>query len=89
MNKQEFQTSKEATWHNPLARHAASGKSFAPFCRDEAISQANVHVWCTKLANANHKGAAVPTPASTLIDLDAVRSAIVSRAPERHFRRAD
>ncbi|MFS2004585.1 IS66 family insertion sequence element accessory protein TnpA [Duganella sp. CT11-25] len=83
MNKQEFQTSKEASWRNQLARHAASGKSIAAFCRDEAISQANFHVWCTKLANATNGGAAVPpTPASTFIDLGAVSSAIVRRAPE-------
>ena len=84
MNKQEFQTSKEASWRNHLARHAASGKSIAAFCRDEAISQANFHVWCTKLANATNEGAAVPTPTpeSTFIDLGAVSSAIVRRDPE-------
>ena len=86
MNKQEFQTSKEASWRNHLARHAASGKSIAAFCRDEAISQANFHVWRTKLANATNEDAAVPTPtptpASTFIDLGAVSSAIVRRASE-------
>lgn len=84
MNKQEFQTSKEASWRNHLARHAASGKSIAAFCRDEAISQANFHVWRTKLANATNEGAAVPTPTpeSTFIDLGAVSSAIVRRDPE-------
>ncbi|MES2151293.1 MAG: hypothetical protein V4508_16075 [Pseudomonadota bacterium] len=82
MNKQELQTSKEASWRNHLARHAASGKSIAAFCRDEAISQANFHVWRTKLANATNEGAAAPTPASTFIDLGAVSSAIVRRVPE-------
>lgn len=82
MNKQEFQTSKEATWRNHLARHAASGKSIAAFCRDEAISQANFHVWRAKLANATNEPAAAPTPASTFIDLGAVSSAIVRRGPD-------
>jgi hypothetical protein len=88
MNKQDFKTSKEATWRSHLARHAASGKSIAAFCRGEAISQANFHVWRTKLANATNEGAAVPTPtptptpASTFIDLGAVSSTIVRRAPE-------
>ncbi|MYM92427.1 IS66 family insertion sequence element accessory protein TnpA [Duganella vulcania] len=88
MNKQEFQTSKEASWRNHLARHAASGKSIAAFCRDETISQANFHVWRTKLANATNEGAPVPTPtptptpASTCIDLGAISSAIVRRVPE-------
>ena len=70
MNKQELQTSKQASWHNHLARYAASGKSIAAFCRDEAISQANFHVWRIKLANAINEGVAVPmpTPGSTFID---------------------
>lgn len=45
MNKQEFQTSKEATWRNHLARHAASEKSIAGFCRDKAVTQANFYIW--------------------------------------------
>jgi hypothetical protein len=81
MGKLEFQTSKEATWRNHLARHAASGKSIAAFCRDEAISQANFHVWRTKLANGANERAAVPTPASTFIDLGAVSSTIPSAGP--------
>ena len=82
MNKQEFHTSKESTWRNHLARHAASGKSIAAFCRDEAISQSNFHVWRTKLANGTNERAAVPAPISTFIDLGAVSSAIVSAAAE-------
>lgn len=81
-NKQEFQPSKEATWRNHLARHAASGKSIAAFCRDEAISQANFHVWRTKLANCTNERAAAPTSASTFIDLGVVSTAIVSAAAE-------
>jgi hypothetical protein len=49
MDKLESQTSKEAAWRNHLARHAASGKSIAAFCRDEAISGGNFHAWRTKL----------------------------------------
>lgn len=64
------------------ARHAASGKSIAAFCRDEAIAQANFHMWRTKLANGTNERAAAPTSASTFIDLGAVSSAIVSAAPE-------
>jgi sigma54-dependent transcription regulator len=83
MDKLEFQTSKEATWRNHLARHAASGKSIAAFCRDEAISQANFHVWRTKLANGANEHAARPAPQATFIDLGAVNSAVGSRATER------
>jgi hypothetical protein len=49
MDKLESQTSKEAAWRNHLARHAASGKSIAAFCRDEAISEGDFHAWRTKL----------------------------------------
>ncbi|WP_332879767.1 IS66 family insertion sequence element accessory protein TnpA [Massilia sp. S19_KUP03_FR1] len=63
MDKQEFQISKGATWRNRLARHAGSGKSIAAYCRDEAISQANCHVWRTKLANGTNERAAAPTSA--------------------------
>lgn len=45
------------------------------------ISQASFHLWRTKLANGTDKRAAAPTPASTLIDLGTVRSAMVSAAP--------
>jgi hypothetical protein len=83
MNKQEFQTSKETTWRNHLARHAASSKSISAIWRDEAISQANFHVWRTKLASDTNECAAAPTPAATFIDLGAVSGAIVSAAPER------
>jgi hypothetical protein len=82
MNKQELQTSKEAGWRNHLARHAASGKSIAAFCRNEAISKANFHVWRTKLANSTNERAAAPTSASTFIDLGAVSSTIDSAAAE-------
>lgn len=67
MDKLESQTSKEATWRNRLARHAASGKSIAAFCRDEAISQANFHVWRAKFTNGANEHAAPPTPQSTFI----------------------
>ena len=51
MDKLESQISQEAAWHNHLARHAASGKRIAAFCRDEAISEGNFHAWRTKLRN--------------------------------------
>ena len=38
MGKQQAQTSKEMIWRDHLARHAASGKSIAAFCRTESIS---------------------------------------------------
>ena len=82
MGKLESQTSKEATWRNRLARHAASGKSIAAFCRDEAISQANFHVWRAKLTNGEDEHAAPPTPQSTFIDLGVVNGAIAGAAPE-------
>jgi sigma54-dependent transcription regulator len=82
MDKLEFQTSKEATWRNHMARHAASGKSIATFCRDEVISQANFHVWRTKLANGANEHAARPAPQATFIDIGAVNSAVGSRATE-------
>ncbi|ATQ77078.1 hypothetical protein CR152_23105 [Massilia violaceinigra] len=82
MNKQELQTSKEATWRKHLALHAASGKSIAAFCRDQAISQANFHVWRTKLANGASESAAVRAPIATFIDPGAVSSATASIAPE-------
>lgn len=81
MDKRESQASKESTWRNHLARHAASGKSIAAFCRDEAISEGNFHAWRTKLRD----GAAAfpaPPPRATFIDLGAVNSAIAGAAPE-------
>lgn len=76
MDKLEFQTSKEATWRIHLARHAASGKSIAAFCRDEAISQANFQFWRTKLANGANEHAARPAQQAAFIDLGAVNSAV-------------
>lgn len=69
MDKLEPQTSKEATWRDRLARHAASGKSIAAFCRDDAISAASFHLWRTKLANdGNEQAARPPAPQSAFID---------------------
>ncbi len=82
MNKPAFRTSKQATWRNHLARHGARGKSIAAFCRDKASSQANVHIWRTKLANGANERATVPAPISPLIDLGAVNSATASTASE-------
>ena len=78
MSMQEFHTSKETTLRNHLARRAASGESIAASCRDEAISKANFHAWRTKQADGTNEHTAVPTLASTFIDLGAVSSTIVS-----------
>jgi len=49
MSKLTSDGSKESTWRNHLARHAASGKSVANFCRDEAISESNFYAWRSRL----------------------------------------
>jgi transposase-like protein len=82
MDKLESQISKEVTWRDRLTRHAASGKSIAAFCRDEAISAASFHVWRTKLENDGNEQAARPAPHSAFIDIGAVKSAVGSRATE-------
>lgn len=79
MGKQQAQTSKEMIWRDLLARHAASGKSIAAFCRTEAISRGNFYAWRTKL----HGGAAgLPVPATqpSFIDLGALTSTVAIAA---------
>ena len=49
MDKLHTKAAKEMIWRGHLARHAASGKSIAAFCRVEQISQANFFAWRTKL----------------------------------------
>lgn len=59
------------TWRDHLERQAASGKSFAGFCRTEDISQANVYAWCTKMS-CGAIGFPVSSADSTFIDFGAV-----------------
>jgi hypothetical protein len=81
MDMLESQISKDATWRNHLARHAASGKSIAAFCRDEAISAGNFYSWRSKLRDGAPEFSVAPRGA-TFIDLGAVSSAIVGETPE-------
>lgn len=74
MGKQTQVTSKESTWRNHLARHAASGKSVANFCRDEAISESNFYAWRSRLrvATVNTTSRVQRKPAP-FIDLGVVK----------------
>ena len=80
MDMLESQMSKEATWRDHLARHAASGKSIAAFCRDEAISAGNFYAWRSKLRDGVAERSLAP-PGATFIDLGAVSSAIPNESP--------
>ena len=71
MDKLQAQVAKEMTWRDLLARHAASGKSIAAFCRVEQISQANFYAWRAKL-RGGAIGFTVPSADATFIDLGAV-----------------
>jgi hypothetical protein len=81
MEKLESQTSKEATWRNHLARHAASGESIAAFCRDEAISAGNFYAWRSKQRAGTAELSAAPRGA-TFIDLGAVTVSGAHRTPQ-------
>ncbi len=71
MDKVQSKVAKEMTWREHLARHAASGKSIAAFCRTEQISQGNFYAWRTKL-RGDAVGLAVPSADSAFIDLGAM-----------------
>ena len=71
MDKLHTQVAKEMIWRDHLARHAASGKSIAAFCRGEQISQANFYAWRTKL-RGGAIDLALPTADRTFIDLGAL-----------------
>jgi len=49
MGQQASAISKEAIWRDHLTRYAASGKTIAAFCRDEAIAEGNFYAWRTRL----------------------------------------
>ena len=71
MDRVQSQAAKEMAWRDHLARHVASGKSIAAFCRAEQISQANFYAWRTKL-RGGAVGFSVPSADRTFIDLGAV-----------------
>jgi hypothetical protein len=84
MSKLTSDGSKESTWRNHLARHAASGKSVANFCRDETISESNFYAWRSRLgvdtANTASRLQKKPAP---FIDLGIVKDSSKT-APVSH-----
>jgi hypothetical protein len=56
----------ESIWRERLARHAASGKTIAVFCREENIGKSTLSYWRRRLgvvgARVGHKLPPVATP---------------------------
>ena len=82
MGQQASAISKEAIWRDHLIRHAASGKTIAAFCRDEAIAEGNFYAWRTRLrqdtANMAQKAStSAPKQVAPFIDLGPVKSRAV------------
>jgi hypothetical protein len=75
MDKLESHISKEAAWRSRLQRHVQSGKSVAAFCKDEAVSTASFHLWRSKLAAADGRGAEPARPVD-FIDLGAIKNTV-------------
>lgn len=74
MSKQTSDASKESTWRNHLARHAASGKSISVFCPAEAISESDFYAWCNRLSVASVMPAPrLPKLPTSFIDLGVVK----------------
>lgn len=73
MSKLTSDGSKESTWRNHLARHAASGKSVANFCRDEAISESNFYAWRARLRVAATHTSRLQKMSAPFIDLGVVQ----------------
>ena len=61
-------------WRERVARHAASGKTIAVFCREEGIGQSTLSNWRRRLGLA---GTAAPkaVTASAFVDLGPVKAA--------------
>ena len=80
MSKLTSDGSKESTWRNHLARHAASGKSVANFCRDEAISESNFYAWRARLRIATTHPSRLQKKPAPFIDLGVVQGSSI-KAP--------
>ncbi|TDK61209.1 IS66 family insertion sequence element accessory protein TnpA [Sapientia aquatica] len=88
MGQQASAISKEAIWRDHLTRYAASGKTIAAFCRDEAIAEGNFYAWRTRLrqdtANMAQKAStSAPKQVAPFIDLGPVKSRAVNHETAR------
>ena len=70
----------ESIWRERIARHLASGRSVAAFCRDQNLAESTLYYWRKRLsasvaARAAHKSTAVATSFVDLGPIKAVKPA--------------
>ena len=61
-------------WRERVARHAASGKTIAVFCREEGIGKSTLSNWRRRLGVAG-AGAPAPVTGTPFLDLGPVKAA--------------
>jgi len=83
MGQQASAISKEAIWRDHLTRYAASGKTIAAFCRDEAISEGNFYAWRARLCQDKATSAVEQAPTRSFIDLGPVKTKTLNDKTQR------
>jgi hypothetical protein len=73
---------RQAQWRERIARQAASGKSVAAFCRDEAIATQTFYWWRARLGKRDaHTAPRAKAKAAPFIDLGTMGEADVDAMP--------
>jgi transposase-like protein len=66
----------ESIWRERLARHAASGKTIAVFCREEGVGQSTLSYWRRRLGVVDEAGGQkLATVAAPFLDVGRVKAA--------------